>query len=140
MGNPAYYILDPDEALEFPVAPRYGSSPHSIEEGDLTLTTERGKVWVYKKYRKKIPRVNVRVSETQLQFFKTLHLAVGGQETPFYYAPDSDDMATVFYVRKEPNFEPVELEEEGVFGGVVEPVYDYTLILREEPTGPDVEE
>lgn len=139
----AYYL---DESVltvqTFPVGERFGAAPHEIEEGDRVLETEFGKKWVYKQFSRRVFRIPMRLTEAQLDFFKTLHEAVGGIETPFYYMVDSlASTSTGILVRKEPQFQPQELDQPAVgTNGTETTMYDYTLILTEEPTGPEVAE
>jgi len=135
MGARGYYISDPGSVLTFPVGELFGSNPIGFDEGDLVIETERGKRYVYKQFSRRLWTLKFRVSEVDLQFFRTLHLAVGGQETPFYFVEDASDSAgEAFYVRKEQHFKPTEIDQPGVVGGVEMPFYEYTLELTQEPT------
>jgi hypothetical protein len=138
MGRPGYYITDVGDKQEFPIAERYGSDPIGIEEGDLELTTERGRRYIYKQFTRQTRRLVFRGTTAQLQFFKDLHQLLGGQETPFYFLPDNDDEATVLFVRKEKDFKPKELDQAAADSDGDTAVYDYELILTEEPSGPEV--
>jgi len=138
MGRPGFYVTDPNAALEFPRGPRYGSAPRDILEGDLVIETEAGKRWVYKQFTRDKIVVNMRLTAEQLEFFRELHQTVGGQETEFYFVPDMDDIDTVVLVRKEPNFEPKELDDPGVVDGEEIALYDYSLTMTQEPDGPEV--
>jgi hypothetical protein len=131
MNFPGYYLTDPDALVVLPVAERYGSLI-GIEENDIAFETERGVRYVYKQFKRKVRRMTFRMTEAQLAAFETLHNAVEGQLTPFYFVPDTDNAAVVLYVRKEPSFLPKELDEPAVVDGVVTTMYDYTLELTAE--------
>jgi hypothetical protein len=135
MGVRGYFLSESEAVVPFPVGELYGSNPIRYQEGDLVIETERGKRWVYKQFSRQVYELKFKVSAVDIEFFRELHLAVGGQETPFYFVADSDDSAGVaIYVRKEQNFEPVELDEPGVVGGIEMAFYTYTLLLTQEPT------
>lgn len=141
-----YYLASPTFLIDFPVGERFGSLVDGRLEGDLIHETERGKRWVYKQFTRRTWRLNFRVSETDLQFFRTLHDAVGGSETAFYFVEDvttfttaGDSIGLDVLVRKEQHFDPHELTDPGVVLGVEMPFYDYTLELTEEPTDAEID-
>lgn len=135
-----YFVEDISGLQEFPVAERYGSLPIGIVEGDLTMTTERGKEYVYKQFTKRVWKLTFRVSLFDLAFFRTLHETVGGKLVPFYFMEDTaDSSGSAVLVRKEPDFEPRELDQPASIDEQDIEMYDYTLILTEEPEGAEVQ-
>lgn len=130
----AYYITDISGIEEFPVYEEWVSDAFpSRRETDIALEAERGKKFVYKQGSRRVWKPYFKaITEAELAFFETLHVAVGGQETPFYFVFDVDaSPGDSVLVRKEAHFEPV-----CVFAGLVDGaftrLYDYTLILTEE--------
>lgn len=133
--NAGYYISDPGSAIEFPIRELYGSEPYSIEESDIELTTDRGVIHIYKKFRRYNFVLRFRGTWAEISFFRTLHLAVGGRETPFWFIPDMANPSVAYYVRKETSFFPKELTDpvsDGTDGGA-EALYDYDFILTGVP-------
>lgn len=128
-----YYLAGPGPIVAFPRAVRFGGAPRDREENDLALDTEYGVLWVYKQSRRRAYRLPFRVTAVELAIFETLHNAVEGQRTPFYYMPDiTAPIGSAIFVRKEAHFQPREVEQPAVIDGVEVEVYDYDLILREE--------
>ena len=154
MANPGYRLVDVDSTGEpiydsaggvtpegamvvLPVAERWGATI-GWEESDLAYESERGRSWIYKQFSKRIRRVSFRFSAADWDAFEALHVAVGGQDTPFFYYPDSAVTAVYLFCRKEKDFLPRELDQEGYFDGVKMAVFDYNMDLREEPASSEV--
>lgn len=141
-GYPGYYLIDtsPIEVVTFPKAERPGSTPMgrgsapiAREHTDLVHETEEGVLWVYPQVRRRRWRLTFRVSEPELEIFETLHLAVDGQVTPFYFIPDVDaSPMTAYLVRKSRDFDPAQLDTVHWDGTDNVPYYDYVLEMREE--------
>lgn len=139
MGLPGYYISNPMALVVLPVAERYGAAIGEQRE-DLLMETERGKRYVYNQFKRTIRTMTFRVTESQLVAFRTLHEAVNGQATPFYWVVDTDDSASgVLYVRKEKDFRPTELDQPTAANGIQVPMYDYVLSLTGEPTDAQID-
>ncbi len=124
-----YYLTDPGSLVTFPRADRPGSVTRTKEDTDIIHETEEGILWVYPQIRRGIWELNFRVDEEDLDVFETLHDAVNGIETQFYYVPDVDNVSTAYLVRKEQGFAPKEVDQQSADGVVY---YDYTLKLRGE--------
>lgn len=137
-----YYLADdsPTVIHTFPTGPMYGSSPHDIERGELSMETERGKHWTYIQFERKIPQYKfLLLTESHIAFFRTLDEAVQGDSIPFYFLPDVDaSPLDVLYVRKEKDFKLVMNSEGGMVGGFKTPTFIYTLILTQEPTAAEI--
>lgn len=106
-----------------PGAPRFGAEKH-LDERDTSFETDDGSFWAYRNFSRNVWRLTFRVNETQLMVFRTMHDAVDGALTPFYFRLGTE----VLYVRKESGFKPQMLTQPTS----PEPVYDYTLTLTEE--------
>jgi hypothetical protein len=130
VGNAAY-SLDGASLIDLPVAERYGAIIGQQDE-DLVLETEKGVRWVYKQFTRTYRKVKFRVTATELEAFFDLHVAVGGQETPFYYYPDTDNPGVRFFVRKDKDFMPQELESPVNVDGEIMAVFDYEMTLTGE--------
>lgn len=138
MGLPGWYISDPDDLQEFPVAGGFDSI-EGDEEGDIDHETERGKRWVYKQFSRRIWRFIFRLTDVQKDFFRDLHRAVGGRETPFYFVPDVDaSPLEAVLVRKEKDFIPDSAQGMMIAGGSGR-FWQYTMELSEEPEGTEVQ-
>lgn len=138
MGLSAYYLTAPPNIV-FPLGDRAGSSPLDIERTDILHETEKGKRWVYAQFKRRCWTLTYRVTLTQLTFFRTLDAAVDGQRDTFNFIPDVDTDPTAVLVRKEKDFKPKEVDSVVADGNGSETLlYDYTLILTEEPTGAEV--
>jgi hypothetical protein len=134
MGAPGFYLSDPLDIAEFPIAPLYGGET-SIIESDIIKRALGGQEWVQRKYARREWMLTFRCTRTQLQFFRDLHETLGGQETPFYWIPDIDDFESAddaFLVTKEQDFDPVELEQMTTGDSGEEEVFDYTMKLSLE--------
>lgn len=140
MAYPGYYLANasPISVTSFGVGERPGStlrgkiSTVAQEHTDLVFETEEGVLWVYPQVRRGIWRLVFRVTELQLAVFQTLHTLVDGQRIPFYFVPDTADPNTVYLVRKEKDFNPQQIDIPTYIGGVIVPIYDYVLEMREE--------
>lgn len=130
---PAGYYLDPDtiDIVEFPVE-RFGGMSRGVQRKAIDEETEEGKRLIYRESKRRVFRLNFRVLEDDLQIFKTLHEAVNGDVSSFYFVPDSSDIDTAYLVKKEAAFEPKELSEPTVIDGETFSVFDYDLNLIEE--------
>lgn len=132
MGRPGYYITDPNSIVEFPVAPRPDAVFDDREGIDIHLQAERGKLFNYKQGEFGKYAIPFRVNDTDLAVFRTLHDAVDGRTTPFFYVPDVDaSPLNAVEVRKERDFKkrPVMFRWEN---GTRVRYWDYTLELTEE--------
>lgn len=139
MDLSAYYLTAPPNIV-FPVGDRAGSSPLDIERTDIEQVTERGKRWIYDQFKRRTWALTYRVTLAQLAFFRTLDAAADGQRVTFYFVPDVVTDATAVLVRKEKDFKPKEVDSVVADGnGSDTLLYDYTLLLTEEPTGAEVE-
>jgi hypothetical protein len=123
------------------MAERPGSSPEgrragpiSREHTDLVHETEEGVLWIYPQVRRRVWDLTFRLTtEAHLNFFETLHLAVDGQAEAFYFIPDVDESPMQEYlVRKEKDFMPAATDSPTVLAGIIIPVFDYHLVMREE--------
>ena len=152
MGNPGYYLIELDEngepvydedgepviagdLVELPVQCRLGVE-YGYEAENLTLTTERGRRWVYPQYEREVRRMTFRLKNdgVQLLAFYNLHIAVNGQRDPFIWIPDVDESPLYrLFCRKEANL-MVEQLTNVAHGAIV----DYRMTLTEEPRGPAI--
>ncbi len=128
MGNTAY-SLDGSDWVELPVGPRWGGQ-YDSEQQDLELTTERGVRWIRRQFDRQKWVMTFRVTAEQLEDFRTLHQAVDGQSTPFYFSLDyivASPIGGAIYGRKEAGFAPGQLSDE-----TEPPTYDYVMTIIEE--------
>lgn len=137
MAAPGYYIVDPGGLITLPRPPRWESEDVATQEADIAMETNRLKRYVYKLGKRSTPSYIFRVPEDELAAFETLHDAVQGQLTPFYYVLNTGTSPwSVLYCRKEKDFMPKKFGP-GMFAGRLQSWYDYTLALSQERT--DVE-
>lgn len=124
---PAEYSLDNSIWVELPVAPRFGSDFMGQENRDIEHETDGGQSWYYRAFQRRKPwTLTFRVTHAQLADFRTLHDAVDGALTPFYFRLNIEDFDVTLYCRKESNFEPQMLSTP------TRPrMFDYTLRLTE---------
>lgn len=107
-----------------PIAPRHGSA-FDQDEQNVVHETNRGVRSVYRLFTREVWRLTFRISEDQKAAFQTLHDAVDGELTPFYFRVGT----TILYCRKEAGFKP-----RMIATPAEDPAYDYELILTEEIT------
>jgi|SRR5688572_4967679 len=143
MGRAGY--IDPSSSppavTEFPIGERPQSSPQgrragaiSREHTDLEMETDEGVFWNYPQPRRRTWELIFRcTTEAHLDFFETLHLAVDGHSTAFYFIPDVDESPRQEYlVRKEKDFLPLGVEVTLDTQGRIIGVFDYVLRMKEE--------
>jgi hypothetical protein len=152
VGNPGYYLLALDSdgeptydvngqpvitgnLVELPIQARIGME-YGYEAENLTMTTERGRRWVYPQYEREVRRMTFRLKDDgiQLNAFYDLHVAVRGSRDPFIWIPDVDASPLYrFFCRKEAHL-MVEQLRNVAHGRIV----DYQMTLTGEPTGPEI--
>lgn len=110
--------------IRTPTAPRHGSM-FDFDEQNLSFETNRGRRQVYRLFKRQVWRLHFRFSESQRATFKTMHDAVDGELTPFFFRVGTN----ILYCRKEAGFRPRMLTQP-----TRDPVWDYELILTEEIT------
>lgn len=132
-----YYLSDPDDLVTLPPA-LPDSDLYGYQEHDLAHETEHGVKWVYKQSRHRIRRLVFQLTVAQLAILETLHLAVEGQRTAFYFVPDVVSPLTVILVKKEQDFRPKAQRQLVIVNGVRTQLYDYVLELTEEVTAASV--
>ena len=125
MSLPQYALVDasPLALVTLPMSPRFGMSK-ATKDTDVARETHGGVKSAVALFRQEVWTMTFRVNETQLAAFETLHSAVDGQLTPFYFYWNSDSI----YGRKEAGFAPVQLTIPSD-----PPLYDYTLKIIGEP-------
>lgn len=130
-----YYVTvsSPVVVIALPNA-RPDSDLYGDQEHDLAHETEHGLKWVYKQSSRRVRRLSFLLTVAQLAILQTLHDAVDGQRTAFYFVPDTDSPHTVILVRKEQDFRPRAHRELALVNGAPTQLYDYVLELTEEPT------
>lgn len=133
MGLPGYYIDVPGNLVTLPVAPRWGDPVNGAEVLDILLETGGGKRHSYQQATRAIRSFAFRFSRADKADFLTLHRAVTGRSIPFFFVPDTDDMTTFLFCRKEKDFRPREVPSEAVIAGSVTSLFDYVLELTAEP-------
>jgi len=132
MANPGWYRSDPDDMIVLPKTYEWESEDYQVDETDITNITLRGVEYTNKLYSQETPSFLFHmVSLAQLNDFRTLHDAVGGNLRTFWFVPDSDIPSVKLFVKKEPGFKPKKL---GGFGsnGPLTDCYDYLLQLRQQ--------
>lgn len=129
---PTYDPIVSGGLVTFPVAGQHGGSYNLIREM-LAYKTERGRSWNYERFELRDWKITFRVSPAQLEIFRTLDIAVGGNRDPFLFVPDVTTPTTRIFCRKEKDFSPVQLSTP-----VLGAYYDYTLEISEEPSGVSV--
>lgn len=96
---------------------------------DVTHETFGGVIWNYRLFKREVLEYRFVFKETSLGTYRTLHDAVDGQSIPFAWIPDVA-LTDVYYVRKEPNFAPLETQDKSN-----PPRYEYKMTVREESRG-----
>lgn len=133
MASTAYYSLNtsPLVYVQLPVSPRHGGSmkPGTVET-NIEHTTIRGvTAGLYRLSNRDVWTMVFRMTETQLAAFQTMHNAVDGRKTPFYFKLGS----AVLFCRKEAGFAPVMQTTPRVI-----PIWEYTLTLTAEITAASI--
>lgn len=122
-SDPYAWIPLPNVNRE-PGAPRFGAQ-FDVEEENTVLTTNYGVRHIYRHFTRQVWRLTFRITHTQkIGAWKTMHDALDGELTPFYFRVGDD----VLYCRKERGFAPTQLTERTS----PEPIYDYDITLTEE--------
>ncbi len=126
--------------VNLPGAYRYGGRRRTREDTNISLETDYGSKFVYNLSTRFIYELHFRLSEDQVTIFETFNDAVAGEVIPFWFSLIGDGSDKIF-VRKEPGFDPVELDTPGNDGGDNSPgsdfdggcsMYDYVLHLTED--------
>lgn len=126
MANPSW-STDNISFTALDGAYRFGGRPKSKEEDDILLTADSGKVWAYNNFTKYVFELHWRVTEAQLVSHDVMDQTVGGIY-PFYFSLSGAGAADSVYVRKDPGFDPIELDSPGGDASI----YDYTLRMKSE--------
>jgi len=106
--------------------------PIGKRRGRILHETEGGVEWLYLQFERKIWELNFRVTEEMLLFHQALDDIVFGDVEEFYFYPDIDNTISFWLVRSEdPDFQPKQLDERGVYQGQETAFYDVTLRMRE---------
>lgn len=137
MGLPGYFLEAPGSVVLLPVAPRWGDPVDGVEQLDLMHESDAGTRYVYTLGSRAVHHFQFRFTRAQKAAFLAMHNAVNGQDTPFFFVPDTDDMDTFIYCRKERDFRPRELPMGAVVDGVETSLFDYQLELTGEPLTED---
>jgi hypothetical protein len=111
---------------------------------DILLETERGRRYVYPQFDRRSFTILFRRTPLELEIFRELDEAVGGQRDPFLFIPDMDNPDETIFVRKSPEFD--EGTESAVVGSTIESVLgtniirlvEYQFVITEEPTGIEI--
>lgn len=119
MNRFQYSVTSPVAWIDLP-GPRYGSTPRNLADKDITHLTDGGQRWAYRRFEQEVWTMQFRVTETQMELFRTLHQTVG--VVPFYVKLDSH----VLYCTKESGFDPHMISTPRQI-----PVWEYTLTLTE---------
>lgn len=127
-----YHIGATDEVIPYPRAERPDSDPEQLQEDDIEMQAQSGRVYVDKLSSRRQWILPFRVPESQLQFFRDQHNAVGGRESAFYFVLDVDGSPIEsLLVRKEKEFRFRCIGRFGFQGQLVK-WYDYTQTLTED--------
>lgn len=126
MSNPAW---SQDLAIwdYFPGAYRYGGRPASVMRENIIIPVDSGGLFVYENFKKRRMELTFRFSERELPFFQAWDDWTHGTQFPFYFSL-TGNVAQYIYMRKEQDFDPVEIDSPGNR----EPMFDYTTVLIEE--------
>lgn len=133
MGLPGYYLDVPGNLVLLPCAPRWGDPVDGGEVLDILHETQGGSRHGYTQATRAIRSFNFRFSRADKADFLLLHNTVFGRALTFFFVPDTDDMDTFIFCRKEKDFRTKEVPMEAVVGGSVTSLFDYTLELTAEP-------
>lgn len=126
MANPSY-SLDNITFHTLLGAYQFGGRPRSKEESDIIIETDSGVVFSYLEFKRNVWEIRFRCSPTELDTHDDLDELVGGN-TPFYFSMSGVGAADSEYVRKEPGFDPQELDTPGNKNSV----FDYVLRMKTE--------
>jgi len=74
-----------------------------FQRTNTDFETELGRRYVYPRFNRQIRTMVFRLNPSQLLQFFILDQLVGGERDPFFFWPDRDNAATLFYCRKEAN-------------------------------------
>jgi hypothetical protein len=125
------------EVVELPVG-AWGRAVSNPKRDEILLTTERGRNYIYVHSELGDWTLPFDLLPDQLDIFRALDAAVGGNADPFLFTFDVDaSPQTWHFVRKDPDF--VEGEEIAVkVAGVIVRRVRHILHITEEPTGTEV--
>jgi len=127
MANPSY-SLDNITFHTMPGAYRLGGRPRSREQSVVALETDNLKQYVYDLGTRQVWELHFRLKDSELDFFDDLDVSVNGAAVPFYFSLSGVGSGDSVFVRKEPGFDPQELDEP--LGD--EMGFDYVLRLKQE--------
>lgn len=131
MANPSVDYSSADGSgpyITLPGSYRFGGRPRSRQDENIDLSTDYGNRFVYNLNTRFVYELNFRLTPTQLDVFETFNDAVGGALNPFWFSLSGDGQSDAVYVRKEPGFDPRELDTPG--NG--DSVFDYTLYMIQD--------
>lgn len=122
-SNPSYYLTTPSAAVQLPKIEMH-EADLGEERGDISFETDGGKRYTYNQFKREKKRLTFRnLTAAQLAIFRTMHTAVGGQTTAFFFI-DSD--GTTIYCKKQKDFLFRRLRSNNT--------YEVVLELTEEPS------
>lgn len=120
----------------FPRARRIGRYRPAVERSTIEQETYAGMKWNYHKFDRKTFNPSFRVATAaELEVLRSMDAALYGNLWPFLWIPDTSG-ADCYYVRKEQEFSPEEIER--LAGGHL--AHDYQMTLTEETRGLDIQE
>lgn len=106
--NPAY-SLNNVLFVGLPGHYKFGGKPRSREQSVIALETDNGVEFVYKLFEKKTFELIFMVANDELDYHESFYLAVNGGVDKFYLSLNGTGSDSV-YVRREPGFDPTELD------------------------------
>lgn len=127
MANPSW-STDNITFHTLPGAYRFGGKPRSRVQSNVALESDSGVEFVYEKFTKRTLELIFRVTGGQLDAFDTFDSTVNGEVGVFYFSLSGAGAADSFQAKKEPSFDPAELDQPNRNTGDV--MFDYTLRIR----------
>jgi len=129
-GVRAYFLAEGDDVILMPNETYNSLIPSALMERDVFLTSHTGKITAYKRSSRRRWSLEYLCGPDDKAFFETMHKAVDGIKTPFYFMEDSGDADTAVLVRKQEDFMPRKIAP-GLIGSTFGPRWIYTLDLTE---------
>jgi len=126
----------PPEIIELPIG-AWGRTIVNPRRTSIVLETEKGRRWVFPQLERGEWSLPFDCLPDDLETFRTLDSAVGGNRDPFLFTFDVEASPIEWvFVRKDQDFD--EGEEQPVSVNGVQRRVRYVLNLSEEPTGAEV--
>lgn len=134
-----YFLEVGQDVVELPQH-EWGGLPDSGGKRRKAINeeTEEGKRLIYRESTRRMFTLKFRVLEADAEILRTLHDAVNGNATAFYFAVASSDPDAAYLVRKAPGHAPKELDDPAIVDGETVSVWDYELTLLEEVAAAEI--